>query len=177
VGMDVVKTHIARLNGYVEASTEKGAGSRIKITLPLTLAIVQALMVAVGDEIFAVPLSPVSETIKIRRGETRTIDGRPVITMRGQVIPIIDLAAVYGLGRGPRDQEEVFLVIVTLGERKFAILVDSLLGKEEIVIKSLGGLNAEREGIAGATIRGDGKVVLIVDLTVLLRELMQTAMV
>lgn len=179
VGMDVVKTHIARLNGFVEASTAEGKGSKIKITLPLTLAIVQALMVAVGDEIFAVPLSPVSETIKIKRSDTKTIDGRPVITMRGRVIPVVDLADVYdipGRSNQAKDTDDVFLVIVSLGERKFAILVDRLLGKEEIVIKNMSGMNAEREGIAGATIRGDGKVVLIVDLTVLLRELMQAAM-
>lgn len=179
VGMDVVKTHISRLNGYVEASTEKGRGTRIKITLPLTLAIVQALMVSVGKHTYALPLSPVNETLKLRRCDIKTIDGRPVITMRGQVIPVVDLGRVFdvpGVETAAGGKDDVHLVIVSLGERKFSIMVDRLIGKEEIVIKNMKGLSAEKEGIAGATITGDGRVVLIVDLTVLLREMMQAAM-
>jgi len=178
VGMDVVKTHISKLNGYVEASSEKGRGSRIKISLPLTLAIVQALMVRVASQTYALPLSPVNETLKIHPSEVKTIDGRPVITMRGQVIPVVDLASVFNLSKTESRQgaEDVYLVVVSLGDRRFAIMVDRLLGKEEVVIKNMKGLNAEREGIAGATITGDGRVVLIVDLTVLLRELMGAAM-
>ncbi|MBI5143016.1 MAG: chemotaxis protein CheA [Nitrospirae bacterium] len=179
VGMDVVKTYIARLNGYVTASTVKGHGTRIVISLPLTLAIVQSLMVGVGEQMYALPLSPVSETLKLKRSDIKTIEGRPVITMRGHVLPVVDLARVFDItsvGLSGNKNGNVYLVIVTMGERKFAIMVDKLLGKEEIVIKSMKGLNAEREGIAGATITGDGRVVLIVDLTVLLREMMQAAM-
>lgn len=179
VGMDVVKTYISRLNGYVTASTVKGHGTRIVISLPLTLAIVQSLMVGVGEQIYALPLSPVSETLKLKRSDIKTIEGRPVITMRGHVLPVVDLARVFdidSIGLSGNKSGNVYLVIVTMGERKFAIMVDKLLGKEEIVIKSMKGLNAEREGIAGATITGDGRVVLIVDLTVLLREMMQAAM-
>ena len=179
VGMDVVKTHISRLNGYVEATTEKGRGTQIKITLPLTLAIVQALMVSVGKQTYALPLSPVNETLKLRRSDIKTIDGRPVITMRGQVIPVVDLGKVFDvadLETAAESRDDVYLVVVSLGERKFSIMVDCLSGKEEVVIKNMKGLNAEKEGIAGATITGDGRVVLIVDLTVLLREMMQAAM-
>jgi len=179
VGMDVVKTHISRLNGYVEASTKKGQGTRIKITLPLTLAIVQALMVSVGKQTYALPLSPVNETLKLRRSDIKTIDGRPVITMRGQVIPVVDLGKAFDvtdLESDVKDKDDIYLVIVSLGDRKFSIMVDRLIGKEEVVIKNMNGLNAEKEGIAGATITGDGRVVLIVDLTVLLREMMQAAM-
>jgi two-component system chemotaxis sensor kinase CheA len=179
VGMDVVKTYIARLNGYVTASTVKGHGTRIVISLPLTLAIVQSLMVGVGGQMYALPLSPVSETLKLKRSDIKTIEGRPVITMRGHVLPVVDLARVFDIGStglSGGKNGNVYLVIVTMGERKFAIMVDKLLGKEEIVIKSMKGLNAEREGIAGATITGDGRVVLIVDLAVLLREMMQAAM-
>jgi len=135
--------------------------------------------VSVGKQTYALPLSPVNETLKLRRSDIKTIDGRPVITMRGQVIPVVDLGKAFDvtdLESDVQGKDDVYLVIVSLGDRKFSIMVDRLIGKEEVVIKNMNGLNAEKEGIAGATITGDGRVVLIVDLTVLLREMMQTAM-
>ncbi len=174
VGMDVVKTNISRLNGFVEVNSEEGVGTRFKIVLPLTLAIIQSLMVDVGGETFALPLAPVDETIKIHPDEIKTVEGHPVVFIRERVIPVVDLRTVFGIegnGGGMADGRDHYLVVISLAERKFSILVDRLIGKEEVVIKSLKGLNSETVGIAGATITGDGRVVLIVDLSVLLKNL------
>ncbi len=169
VGMDVVKTHITRLNGSVDIETEQGRGTRITLRLPLTLAIIQALMVGAGNEYYALPLSTVIEILKVRPSEVKKVDGRSVVYTRGEVYPLVYLTEV--LGRGTGNGRGGYSVIVALGEKKVAVMVEKLLGQEEVVIKSVGEYLSDREmkGLSGATITGDGRVVLIVDVSELFR--------
>lgn len=177
VGMDVVKTNIKELNGDVEISSQKGQGTSIKIILPLTLAIIQALMVKEGANDYAVPLSSVIETIAMEETEGKsfiqTVQGREVMTWRGTVIPIIRLQEFFRLDH---DTNEQFIVIVDVKEKIAGIVVEDLIGEQEIVIKALGDfigkgkLFGELLGISGATIKGDGTVALILDIQGMLKS-------
>jgi len=158
VGMDVVKTNIEKLNGTIEINTELGKGTQIIIKIPLTLAIIQALLVKVADEIYAIPLVSVVEAVKISQDEVQTVEGKEIIILRDSVLPLVKLADVFDI---PAEEEvSPYVVVLAIGERRFGLVVDSLIGQEEIVIKSLGNYI---EGISGATIMGDGRVTLIVD--------------
>ncbi|MFZ5997495.1 MAG: chemotaxis protein CheA, partial [Nitrospirota bacterium] len=175
VGMDVVKTNVAKLNGYVEVITKKDIGSTFKISLPLTLAILQAMMVRVGRESYALPQSMIEETLRIKKSDIKDVMGQKVMTIRGRVIPMFVLADVLGVRRQEADNHDNSYVLVALiGDRRFCIAVDELLGQEEIVIKTINGIESEECGILGATITGDGRVVLIIDLAILSRGLFAT---
>ncbi len=164
VGMDAVKTKIESLGGMVDIETKVNEGSKFKIRLPLTLAIIQALLVDVGEEIYAVPLGSIDSTINITPGDIKTIQSQEVILLRGQIIPIIRLNKLLGTAAAAGDsQEELYVVIVHMGDQKAGVIVDTLIGQQEIVIKSLGKLLAGIKVLAGATILGDGKVALILD--------------
>ncbi|NPA15297.1 MAG: chemotaxis protein CheA, partial [Deferribacteres bacterium] len=161
VGMDVVKTNIEKLNGTIEINTELGKGTQIIIKIPLTLAIIQALLVKVADEIYAIPLVSVVEAVKISQDEVQTVEGKEIIILRDSVLPLVKLADVFDI---PAEEEvSPYVVVLAIGERRFGLVVDSLIGQEEIVIKSLGNYLTNIEGISGATIMGDGRVTLIVD--------------
>ncbi len=161
VGMDVVKTNIEKLNGTIEINTELGKGTQIVIKIPLTLAIIQALLVKVAEEIYAIPLVSVVEAVKISQDEVQTVEGREIIILRDSVLPLVKLADVFDI---PVEEGiSQYVVVLAIGERKFGLVVDSLIGQEEIVIKSLGNYLTNIEGISGATIMGDGRVTLIVD--------------
>jgi len=163
VGMDVVKTNISKLNGYVEVSTKKDAGTTFKIIIPLTLAIIQVLMVRSGKSHYAIPLSNIEETMKISKTEITNVVGQNVLNIRGRVLPVYELSGVVGNGsRVESDQR--YVVIISLGEKKFCLALDELLGQEEIVIKNIDGIQTDSSFVLGATITGDGKVVLIIDL-------------
>ncbi|MBI3392140.1 MAG: chemotaxis protein CheA [Nitrospirae bacterium] len=170
VGMDVVKTNITKLNGIVEINTEVGKGTRMRIRLPLTVAIIQALMVEVGREAFAIPLATVVETIRIGASEIRTVDGREVISLRKTILPLIRLATEFGIETAG-SLERYYVVVIAVGEKRFGVVVDRLRGQEEVVIKSVGEYLDTNDGIAGATITGDGKVVLILDMAVLIKNM------
>lgn len=164
VGMDAVKTKIESLGGMVDIETKVNEGSKFKIRLPLTLAIIQALLVDVGEEIYAVPLGSIDSTINITPGDIKTIQSQEVILLRGQIIPIVRLNKLLGTAAAADDsQEELYVVIVHMGDQKAGVIVDTLIGQQEIVIKSLGKLLAGIKVLAGATILGDGKVALILD--------------
>ncbi|MCX7779291.1 MAG: chemotaxis protein CheA [Negativicutes bacterium] len=164
VGMDAVKTKIEALGGMVDIETKINEGSKFKIRLPLTLAIIQALLVKVHAEIYAIPLSSIDSTINITPADIKTIQNQEVILLRGQIIPIIRLAEKLGVPQIPNDtHEELFVVIVHMGSQRAGIIVDTLIGQQEIVIKSLGKLLAGIKVIAGATILGNGQVALILD--------------
>lgn len=164
VGMDAVKTKIESLGGMVDIETKVNEGSKFKIRLPLTLAIIQALLVDVGEEIYAVPLGSIDSTINITPGDIKTIQSQEVILLRGQIIPIVRLNKLLGTAAAAGDsQEELYVVIVHMGDQKAGVIVDTLIGQQEIVIKSLGKLLAGIKVLAGATILGDGKVALILD--------------
>ncbi len=164
VGMDAVKTKIESLGGMVDVDTKVNAGSTFKIRLPLTLAIIQALLVKVCEEIYAIPLGSIDSTINITPGDIKTIQNQEVILLRGQIIPIVRLGDFLGVPQTvTENQEELYVVIVHMGEQKAGVIVDTLIGQQEIVIKSLGKLLASIKVLAGATILGDGKVALILD--------------
>jgi two-component system, chemotaxis family, sensor kinase CheA len=173
VGMDVVKTNISKLNGYVEVMTKKGIGSTFRISIPLTLAILQALMVRAGNSQFAIPLAPVEETIKIDCGEIENVAGQTVLVVREKVNPLFELAGILNLDdRGGSDYR--YVLVIAIGDRKFCIAVDELLGQEEVVIKTINGIETDSSYILGATITGEGKVVLILDLAGISRNVIGT---
>jgi two-component system chemotaxis sensor kinase CheA len=165
VGMDVVRSNIEKLNGMIEIDSEKGVGTTLTIKLPLTLAIIQGLLVESDDEVFILPLSSVHETVKTAQSEISYVNQRPVIRLRNEIIPIINLNQILNTSRaGFQVVEKPYLVIVGLAEKKLGLMIDHFLGQEEVVIKSLGSYLGSTEGIAGATILGDGRIRLIVDL-------------
>ncbi|MHB1697334.1 MAG: chemotaxis protein CheA [bacterium] len=169
VGMDVVKTNIQRLNGIIEINSVLGQGSGIILKLPLTVAIIQTLIVGVADEVFAIPLNSVVETLRIKESTIQTIDKHEVINLRKSVLSLLRLGDEFGVSENAGkniaqpDDKEIYVVVVALAEKKVGIVVDNLFGQEEVVIKSLGGYQLGYKGISGATITGDGKVVLIID--------------
>jgi two-component system chemotaxis sensor kinase CheA len=162
VGMDVVKTNISKLNGYIETLTAKGEGTTFRISIPLTLAIIQALMVRAAGLLYAIPLGPIEETIKVSKDDIEDIAGNRVLTIRGRVHPVAELTEVLGSpGNGAPGQR--YVLVVAVGDRRFCVAVDELLGQEEVVIKSIEGIDTESTGTLGATITGDGRIVLILD--------------
>lgn len=163
VGMDVVKTNISKLNGYVEIMSKKGIGSTFRISIPLTLAILQALMVRAGASQFAIPLAPVEETVKVERKEIDNVTGQKVLVVREKVCPLFELTDILNLD-DRRENDYRYVLVITIGDRRFCIAVDELLGQEEVVIKTIHGIETDSSYILGATITGEGKVVLILDL-------------
>ena len=161
VGMDVVRSQIARINGQVHLQSESGGGSRVVIRLPLTLAILPTLMVVVDDRRFALPLPVVDEIIEFTRQERTVLDGQEVLSRRGDVLPLLDLYRWLKTDAVPPEDQSV--VIASAGDRRVALVVDRLLGQEEVVIKSLGRRLEALPGFAGATITGDGDIALIID--------------
>lgn len=174
VGMDVVKTNISRLNGSVEVVSAKGAGTTFIIRIPLTLAIIQTLMVAVGGSRYAVPLAPVEESIMISEGDLSAVGGVEALVLRDKMYPLFDLAGILG-ERRPEGRRPRYAIVVSLGDRRFCLGVDDLFGQEEIVIKTVSGVNASSSFILGATITGDGKVVFVLDLALISKSTVGSA--
>lgn len=170
VGMDIVRTQIENINGTVEYKTAAGQGTVFTIKLPLTLAIIRALMVEHGDMTYAFPLTYVVETLNVKRSDIKNIRNAEVIVVRGQVYPLKRLEDIFWNGTGHEDGEKIYVVIVGSGDRKLGVVVDRLIGEQEIVIKSLGSYLGQVEGLSGAAILGDGKVSLIVDVRSLVRS-------
>ncbi|MCC7261313.1 MAG: chemotaxis protein CheA [Candidatus Latescibacteria bacterium] len=163
VGMDVVRTNITRLNGTIDLDSTLGTGTTITIRLPLTLAIISGLQVAAADEIFIVPLTAVIEAVRISQDQVESLQGRQVILSRDKVLPLIDLGQVLQVPVASEGKQEAYVVVAGLAERRVGILVDRLLGQVDVVIKALGDFVGPAHGIAGATILGDGRVRLILD--------------
>jgi two-component system chemotaxis sensor kinase CheA len=163
VGMDVVKTNIAKLNGFVEILTTPGVGSTVRITIPLTLAIIQALMVRASGVQYALPLGAVEETLKTAAADIRDVTGNSVITIREKVYPVAELAEMLGSGGAGAEKDDRYVIVIAIGDRRFCVAVDELLGQEEVVIKAIEGIDTDATGILGATITGDGRIVLILD--------------
>ena len=170
VGMDVVRTNIRKINGSVDLESEPGKGSQIIIKLPLTIAIIQALMVEVEQSIFAIPLSTVIEAVRISRSDIKTINGREVLHLRDRVLPLIRLAQEFEIPTNS-ERERFYVVVAALGDRRVGVVVDELRSQEEVVIKSIWDYLETVKGVSGATITGEGKVVLILDTA----ELVQNA--
>ncbi len=165
VGMDVVRSNVQKLNGMIEITTELGKGTKMKVRLPLTLAIVTALLVSVSDEIYSVPITSVIETSKVTFSEIRTINNKEVLNLRDVVLPLLRLSEVFDVPNYDVNKKEYYVVIVSVGGRKLGLLVDELLGREEIVIKSLSEYLGNIPGISGASTLGDGRVSLIIDVS------------
>lgn len=161
VGMDVVRTNIEKMNGQAHIDSEEGKWTKLTIKLPLTLAIMRALIVKVSQEIFAIPLNTVTELVKVRQGLIKTVDKNEVLILRNTVIPVVDLRRAFFFNG---NDDGGYLVICSIGEKSIGIKVHSVIGQEEVVIKPLGEFLKDIKGISGATIRGDGKVILILDI-------------
>lgn len=170
VGMDVVRSKIESLGGHVDVETKIDEGSVFKIKLPLTLAIIQAMLVKVQNEMYAIPLGSIDSTINITPDDIKTVQNKEVIVIRGQIIPITRLNEVLSVPQGKEttDEDDIFVVVVHVGDHKIGIVVDNLIGQQEIVIKTLGKLLSGLKMLAGATILGDGHVAMILDVSALL---------
>ncbi|MCF6282287.1 MAG: Hpt domain-containing protein [Candidatus Polarisedimenticolaceae bacterium] len=168
VGMDVVKKNIEKLNGSLEIDSKLGIGSQIRLKIPLTLAIIHALMVRVGGDLFTIPLANVEETVRVFKHEISMVEGVEIIHLRGQTLPIFRLSTVFNEKCTERPDKS-FVVIVSVGGQRTGFVVDELLGQEEVVIKPLADYVQEKSGFSGATIIGDGRISLILDVYELVR--------
>ncbi|MGQ0504653.1 MAG: chemotaxis protein CheA, partial [Myxococcaceae bacterium] len=168
VGLDVVKTNIANLSGIIDLASEPGQGTVFTLTLPVTLAIIRALVVSVSKRVYAVPLNSVLEIVSIDESEVRTVEKREVVSLREQTLPLTRLAQLFALPerRGRRS----FVVVVGLAQQRVGLVVEELLGQQDIVIKPLGGRLRHTPGIAGATELGNRQVVLVLDVGALMEE-------
>ena len=174
VGLDVVAKNISDLSGIVEVDTKPGQGSRFSITLPITLVIIKALIIRVGSETFAVPLNSVSESFIIRQKDIQTIEKREVTQLRGLTLSVVRLGNVFQLpGSGTEDEQ--YVIVIGLAEKRLGLMVDAIEGQQEIVIKSLGEFFRNTSGIAGAAELGNRKTILVVDVAALIEEYFQTA--
>ena len=175
VGMDIVKTNISKLGGVIDVHSETGIGTKMAITLPITLAIVSALLVRVYEQVFAIPLSTVSEALSFDPSQVRRVENREVITVRGSSLPICDLGRLLGLPEPLEDRRRRFVVVAGLGNRRLGLVVDHLFGQEDIVIKPLGSSLSRVRGFAGATELGDQRVGLVLDSGAVIEEVLSGA--
>ena len=162
VGMDVVKKNIEKLNGTLDIDTIPGKGTLMRLKIPLTVAIIHALMVRVGDDMFTIPLANVDETVRISKDDASFLEGVEVIHLRGIALPIFRLSALFGV-KSDKDLDKSFVVIVNTDGQRIGFVVDEMLGQEEVVIKPLEDYVQDRSGFSGATIVGDGRISLILD--------------
>lgn len=163
VGMDVVKTNIKKLNGLIEIKSEKGLGSEFILRLPLTLAIIQSLLVEVEGEIYSIPLSSVLETLRVDQRQFHLIGGQEVLKLRDMVLPLMRLQKIFNVQQHYEQNDFCYVVVVGAADKRMGLVVTRLVGQQEVAIKSLGNYLANIPGIAGSTILGDGRVTLIVD--------------
>lgn len=170
VGMDVVKTKISQLNGTVNVFSSKGQGSRVVIKVPLTLAIMPTLMVMLGNQAFAFPLVSVNEIFHLDLSRTNVVDGQEVVIVRDKALPLFYLKRWLVRGAEHEEQREGHVVILNVGNQSIGFVVDQLVGQEEVVIKPLGKMLQGTPGMSGATITGDGRIALILDVPSMLKR-------
>jgi two-component system chemotaxis sensor kinase CheA len=168
VGLDIVRDKVSSMGGFVDVKSEKGLGTIFSLTVPITLAIIKVLMVRVGSETFGVPLSSISETLTISHDSLQSIENRKVFNLRGEMLPVTWLKNTFGISGD--DGERSFAVIVGFGERRMGLLVDELLGQNEIVIKSVGDYLDDIKGLAGAAEVGRHEIVLVLDVEGIIEE-------
>jgi two-component system chemotaxis sensor kinase CheA len=171
VGMDVVKNNIAALSGVIDLHTEPGVGTRFEITLPVTLAIIRALVVAAGGRTYALPLNGVLEIVTVQPSEIRTVELREVVSLRGATLPLVRLSRLFDArGGAAAPPGPLFVVVVGLAHDRLALAVEAMVGQQDIVVKPLGKALAGVRGIAGATDLGNRRTVLVLDLAALIEE-------
>lgn len=170
VGMDVVRTNVKNMNGSIELDSNLGQGTTVTLRLPLTMAILPVLFVKVGKEIYGLPMRLVIETLRVEKGDIHTVEGCEAIHVRGKTYPLLRLSQALSVRKSVEEDRAWKIVIVGLGARKIALLVDDLVGAEATVIKPLDALSRQSIGIAGATVGGDGMVRLLLDPAALVAE-------
>lgn len=168
VGMDVVKSTIEKLNGAVEFTSEMDKGSTFSLKLPLTMAIFKSLFVGTADETYAIPISNIIETVKLDKNEIKTVKGSKTTLLRNEVLPLVSLADLLEIDKKQQDEDNLFAVVVQKEEKKYGLIVDRLIGEQEITIKNVGGTMKRTKGVAGVTITGDGRVILVLDINTLI---------
>jgi two-component system chemotaxis sensor kinase CheA len=168
VGMDVVRNNLSDLGGIVDISSEVGEGTTLTMTLPITLAIIQALVVCVGAQRFAIPLNSVLETLLIETSEIQRSEGREMLNVRGEALILRRLSDEFDIQ--PEDDERQYVVVLGLGELRLGLLVDRFEGQQDTVIKSIQGPAANVRGIAGATELGDRGAVLVIDVSSIVED-------
>ncbi|PYI50387.1 chemotaxis protein CheA [Paenibacillus flagellatus] len=170
VGLDVVKTKIESLGGRVQVESKLGIGTKFSVQLPLTLSIISAMLVRLGAEKYAIPLSSIVETSVIRKESVRWVQGNPMMDFRGGIIPLVSLSKLFDVpGYSEADEDETEIVVIKKGDKLAAIMIDEFIGQQEIVLKSLGKYLTNLFAVSGATILGDGQVALIVDTNALIK--------
>jgi two-component system chemotaxis sensor kinase CheA len=176
VGLDVVYTNVKRLNGSVTVESEVGRGAAFRVTLPLTLAIIQAMLVALGDDVYAIPLASIVESLYLSDVKLSSVKGNPIIRWRDQALPLLPLRRFFAHPRltAPVNDDKQAIVTVAWGKLRAGLIVDELIGKQEIVVKSLNPILGDVPGLSGCTILGDGRIALIVDIPSLMSVVMQT---
>jgi two-component system chemotaxis sensor kinase CheA len=174
VGLDVVAKNISRLSGLVDVETEMGKGTKFSITLPITLVIIKALVVRIGTEIYAIPLNSVSESLMIQSKDIRTVEKREVIQLRDHTLALLRIRDVFHLPLAESGEDRLYVIVVGLAEKRIGLVVDSIEGQQEIVIKALGEFLRDTPGIAGATELGDRKTILVLDVAALIDEATKT---
>jgi two-component system chemotaxis sensor kinase CheA len=172
VGLDVVKTNIAKLGGVVDIQSDVGIGTKMTITLPITLAIINVLLVEIEGRLFAVPLASVEEAIALDERQVRTVEAREVLSVRGTSLPLCRLGKLFGLAAAQNARPRAFVVIAQVGNRRLGFVVDELVGQQDIVIKPLGKSLKSVRGFAGATELGDQRVALVLDVAALVEEVL-----
>jgi two-component system chemotaxis sensor kinase CheA len=172
VGLDVVKTNMGKLGGVVDITSDVGIGTKMTITLPITLAIINVLLVEIGSQLFAVPLASVEEAIALDPAQIRTVESREVLSVRGASLPLCRLDRLFGLSPRVPARSRAFVVIAQVAERRLGFVVDELIGQRDIVIKALGKSLKSVRGFAGATELGDQRVALVLDVAILIEEVL-----
>ncbi len=174
VGLDVVKTNLRVISGMIDLETEEGKWTRTKLTLPVTLAIIQALIVEADGKRYAIPLNSINESIFIRSEDIRTVENREIIKLRDTVLPVVRLSRVLDFGKKEDKRPDHYYVVeVGVGERLIGILTDSLIGQQDVVIKPLGKLLKGVKGISGAADVGSGEIVLVIDVSIFVEEVVR----
>jgi two-component system chemotaxis sensor kinase CheA len=170
VGLDVVSKNLARLNSMVDIETTPGKGAKFIITLPITMVIIKALIIRVGNELYAIPLNAVSESLMVNRREIKTIEQREVVQLRSHTLSLLHLSDIFSLPPKKQNDERLYVIVVGLAEKRIGLVVDSIEGQQEIVIKSIGETLKSVPGIAGATELGNRRVILVLDVGALIEE-------
>ncbi|MBI3594372.1 MAG: chemotaxis protein CheA [Nitrospirae bacterium] len=173
VGLDVVAKNIAKLSGMVNVETDPGRGSKFSITLPITLIIIRALIVEIGQETYAIPLNSVSESLIVAKSDVKSIDQRDVIQLRDQTLPLVRLEELYQKSLSIRREDSIYVIVVGSAEKRIGLIVDDVIGQQEIVIKSLGNILGTLPGIAGACELGNRKTILVLDVAMLIEEVLK----